>query len=126
MSQQTLSVKLLFPTEEACRACLPGVNVAAKFQVPIADGVTLQGKPAIQAAGLAATELLIQAAITISTSVTVKVLGEMLSNWLNKSTQTPKISIGSIVVASGDPADIQKAITAALQPPAASEGTPKT
>src|SRR5262249_30241956 len=99
MDQQTFSLRILFPTAESCGECFPGVDVSTDFAVQLTDGISVQGKPAIQAAGLSMTEILIQAMVTVPTGVTVKVIGEVVWGWIGdrigKSKQAPKISIGN-------------------------------
>ena len=112
MHEHELPLKILFDSEESCDACLSGLDLSTDFTLKLNNEVQIRGKPAIRAAGLATTEILIHAVIAVVSGVSVKVIGDALSSLISKSKKAPEISIGNVVVTSANA--IEEAVAKAL------------
>lgn len=101
-------------TEASVRDCLPDIDVSRDFSVPLADGSVMQAKSVTHAAGLASAEFLVQAAVTVATGVSVRILGEALWRLISKSDPVPAIRIGTLIVKDVNEANIEAALNEAF------------
>lgn len=113
-TDHTVPVSLLFPSGASAVESLGIDNLDRSWTATLHEGLKIDGQPQLKTSGFIGSEILVQAAITIGSGITVNIAAALLSEWLRKCHSRATIRIGKQVIPASTP-EIKEAVHKALQ-----------